>query len=458
MSPEKIALHEAGHAVMQWLVGWEDDCKFIQMRRVEGGVIESFMKATPPDPVRYKHEADTVKKRLLVLLAGAATTDDMRAQHNEGDFHDIRGVLAVHFGGLNWNPRRGLEIVDPLPNALLQEANRQCREIVRLSDIQKCTAAVSEALLQAEPDSEGYCRLPMQDVVKLCLRFCDPAIGKQGNWFNWIHGNAADPDANKSGTASLFDWKALPDWGETIAGFIPSALQAEVRRHIAASPDGFKYRDDVYAFEKLFREIGDFDELIDRFTDQFPRHFPFLRMYHCCRPLDTASYYRSGMLVLDRSVADRGFADLYLNNPEFPNVNEADIAASVASMADSYRREGWIYFGLDDRFLVDHCSHYLKYGSEYCQGLAVNLSGLTGYDIKADLVRRGTPTVFCVRMPVERVDKESLQALGRDAFYAWAYGLSHGTSETWEVDFAIETDKPLPPENIINHYLPEGIP
>jgi len=79
MDPETIALHEAGHAVMQWFVGWEADLQFIQMQRVDGGVQKSFMKTSTPNRKTYS-DIQVARKKLLVLLAGAATTDDPAAQ------------------------------------------------------------------------------------------------------------------------------------------------------------------------------------------------------------------------------------------------------------------------------------------------------------------------------------------------------------------------------------------
>jgi hypothetical protein len=106
---------------------------------------------------------------------------------------------------------------------------------------------------------------------------------------------------------------------------------------------------------------------------------------------------------------------------------------------------------------VNHCKHYLTHGSEYCQGLAAALDSRLGFDIKSDLTRRGTPTVFCVRMPVDRIMRDTLRELGQNAFYAWAYGIARKSSITWEIDFAIETDRPLPAEFIIEHYSPSGL-
>ena len=87
MDPRTVAIHEAGHAVMQWFVGWEADLQFIQMRRVDGGVEKSFMKIPVPDRTTYADER-VARRKLLVLLAGAATTDDPTAQHNHSDFDE----------------------------------------------------------------------------------------------------------------------------------------------------------------------------------------------------------------------------------------------------------------------------------------------------------------------------------------------------------------------------------
>lgn len=256
---------------------------------------------------------------------------------------------------------------------------------------------------------------------------------------------------------SVFDWKALPTWSDWIAEIIPTAHRADLVAHIAEFADTFTYRDDAYHFEKIYREFGGFEALLDRFADHFPSRYPFARMYHGCRCVDPASYYEKGMLVLDAAVAAQSFARLYLNNPSFPGITDADISAAVESMAGAPQRDGFIYFGLDDRFLAKFCKHYLTHGSEYLQALAVRLEERCGHDIKSDLARRGTPTVFCVRFPADCIAPGILRELGQNAFYAWAFGIARHTTETWEIDFGVETDRSLSPEHIIEHYSPIGL-
>ena len=64
--PKQVTAHEAGHAVMQWFVGWESKLDKIQMSPVDGRATDGIMIAKSP-------ELDTlsaIRSRLLVLLAG----------------------------------------------------------------------------------------------------------------------------------------------------------------------------------------------------------------------------------------------------------------------------------------------------------------------------------------------------------------------------------------------------
>ena len=101
MNAEIVARHEAGHAVMQWLVGWEDALRSIQIRRVEDGV--EWANTDIARPGNYADRRVT-RRRVLMLMAGAAATDDLTA-HNEKDFHYIQMALASCFGDVGERAR-----------------------------------------------------------------------------------------------------------------------------------------------------------------------------------------------------------------------------------------------------------------------------------------------------------------------------------------------------------------
>jgi len=134
------------------------------------------------------------------------------------------------------------------------------------------------------------------------------------------------------------------------------------------------------------------------------------------------------------------------------------VQGAIEDMAKSYKREGYVYFGLDDRFLIDHCGHYLIEGSEYLQGLASFIERETGGELKSELRRYGKPTIFEVRIPLSAIQESELKELAFDLLHTWAYNLAHNSSHSYKLDFGIELDQGLPPDHIIGHYYPGEIP
>lgn len=185
MDPRTVAIHEAGHSVMQWLVGWEADLKFILMRRVEGGVIDGYMRA-PSTGKSASTDKRVGRRKLLVLLAGAATTEDPAAQHNQKDFNDACFVLSALFQRrINWKPGSGVEVMEQEPNVFLQLANETCKSIVRQPSIRNAIEAVAELLLIADCDVGGVCSVGRDQIVKVCQRECGN-IRTQNEWSIWL--------------------------------------------------------------------------------------------------------------------------------------------------------------------------------------------------------------------------------------------------------------------------------
>ena len=141
-----------------------------------------------------------------------------------------------------------------------------------------------------------------------------------------------------------------------------------------------------------------------------------------------------------------------------PNISDEDMNAAIDSMADSYGRFGQVYFGLDDRFLIEHCGHYLIYGSEYLQSLCGHLRARIHYDLGFQLKQVGIPTIFQVKISVSQFENHELNALASDAFPAWAYCIAHNKQEPGLLDFAIMVGHALQPKYILSHYHPEAIP
>jgi hypothetical protein len=255
-----------------------------------------------------------------------------------------------------------------------------------------------------------------------------------------------------------FSWKDFPEWEKFIRGLFPEMIQESLFDAIRNGKEGFEYVDDVSFFAKFHGKFGEYSELVESFLNEFSKEFTFIKMYHCCRPSETKSYYDLGIRVLDTTEMNAKFKDLFLKNPRFPQITNSYIQAAIEHMAGSYKRHGSVYFGLDDRFLVNHCGHYLIFGSEYLQSLAAFIDREIHSDLKSEFKKCGKPTVFEVRMPVSYFSDDELRELASEVFHTWAHNIDHNRTYPYELDFGKEIDHGVPSDYIIGHYHPKKIP
>ena len=239
---------------------------------------------------------------------------------------------------------------------------------------------------------------------------------------------------------------------------MPHGVPERVMAAIRQKQEAFRYYDDPDPLKGIYSAFSDYDSLGERFVRAFGDSFSHVSMFHCCRPRHTEPYYSEGIRVLSADEANKQFMDLCRESNGLVNIPEQDISAAIDSMSDSYGRFGQVYFGLDDRFLIEHCGHYLIYGSEYLQSLCSHLRDRIRYDLSSQLKRIGIPTVFRARISVSQFKSQELSTLAGDALPAWAYRIAHNKREPGLLDFAIMLGHTLPPTDIVTHYHPEEIP
>jgi hypothetical protein len=255
-----------------------------------------------------------------------------------------------------------------------------------------------------------------------------------------------------------FIWRETKTWVGFIRELMPPGVYKQVASIICKKQELFRYYDDSDPLKSIYAGFSNFDSLGERFVATFGDYFEPVRMFHGCRPRQTETYYRQGIRVLNTKEANEQFIGLCRENGKHSNISEEDIRAAIESMSDSYGRLGQVYVGLDDRFLIKHCGHYLIYGSEYLQSLCSHLRGRTNHDLTPRLKHVGIPTMFQASIPVSQFTSQELGALADAAFPAWAYCIAHRKREPGLIDFAITLDHDLPPSSIVTHYHPEEIP
>lgn len=255
----------------------------------------------------------------------------------------------------------------------------------------------------------------------------------------------------------MFSWVDFPEWEKFIQELFAKNDYESLSEAIRKAKENFEYANDPYFYE-FYKKFGDYSELVDNFIEQFFNKYSFIKMYHCCRPSDIQSYYEIGIKTLDVAEMNARFRELFLDNPIFAQITEAHIKAAEESMASSYKRHDYVYFGMDARFLINYCGHYLIYGSEYLGGLATFLQQQVDHDFKAELRKFGVPTIFKVKMPVTAFSGSELRELASEALRNWACNIAHNRTYSYKLDFGKEVDYGLTPDHIIGHYHPDKIP
>lgn len=255
-----------------------------------------------------------------------------------------------------------------------------------------------------------------------------------------------------------FRWKAPSEWEPLVTAVIPTAILPEFIILVREHKEAFHYEDDTPTFRTVYSKIGCYDDLIARLPSHLRNAFDHVRMFHCCRPINTKSYYEHGIKILNPQESDEHFRSLFLENPEFPEITAAHIEDAINAMKDSTDREGRVCFGLDDRFLIEYCGHYLIYGSEYLQCLVAHTRREFECLDKGALTRFGIPTVMAIDVPITCFSDSELSGLGEEALYTWAYRLVHGEGEIRMIDFTLSIDHGLPPMHVKEHYHPECVP
>jgi hypothetical protein len=203
MEIELAATHEAGHTVMQWLVGWE--VGELQMT-VDGANATKLSACCRRLPLTTLSD---LRRRLLVLFAGnAVTMQRWPGKWNDGgDWKDALLALAEYFQrGMKWvacdsrtlfmqrfqpalapPPEKNRTVEDPEANLILQDAIARCDEMVAHPLFRAATEQVASAFIGAAPGEDGVTRLEGPAAVAIC-EAVGAAFRADNPWSAWMAG------------------------------------------------------------------------------------------------------------------------------------------------------------------------------------------------------------------------------------------------------------------------------
>lgn len=187
MDIELAATHEAGHAVMQWLVGLETGALQMTVRDANASHVSACCPCPPLETM------SALRRRLLVLFAGNSATRQRWPNSNNdwGDWQDVLRALQAHFqrpDGIRWFIADGRVLRDTEANAVMQEAMVKCAEIVADPQIQQATMRIATAFAAVPPGENGVVRLNGVEAVSICEAVIGEGRRMVNPWLGWMAG------------------------------------------------------------------------------------------------------------------------------------------------------------------------------------------------------------------------------------------------------------------------------
>lgn len=187
MQIDLAAVHEAGHAVMQWVVGWE--LKGLHMTVRDGNATEAAAEC-PKVPLQSR---SAIRKRLVVLFSGNDATRERwpTSENNQQDWYDALGAIHAHCqrkGAADWVPSNGYALADTEANDRLLESMIKTKEIVKHPAIRKAIDRLADVFAKTSPDAEGRVFLSGTDAVSICEEELGKDFLSVNPWSDWLAG------------------------------------------------------------------------------------------------------------------------------------------------------------------------------------------------------------------------------------------------------------------------------
>lgn len=254
-------------------------------------------------------------------------------------------------------------------------------------------------------------------------------------------------------------WQNYVSWENDIRQLMVDILDDAVVSRFLAAPPKYVVSDDTSWLDDIVQEVsGAKVDVKATLAERLFENFQALRAFHGCCPRDISSYYRDGILPLDYERAER-FARSHFLSDAFPEISEDELLKAMEECKSQYRG-GHVYFEANEKFLKDHCGHYLLYGSEYLVAVAATLTRQDRRrDYRHSLKGLGTPTVFVCDVPLELISSDIRLELAGSMLEVLFEHFLNKTYRHPQIgnSFGFSTRKALEPEFIMDHYHPQVV-
>ncbi len=246
----------------------------------------------------------------------------------------------------------------------------------------------------------------------------------------------------------ILNLKDESSWEGIVRNILNKILEPSYVRIVAENADEIKYQDNEEEACNLFAHKISRKKLTKGVMREVSRNFTDVIAYHACRVDQVATYYENGIIPLSPIDTQSTFRNQFKSY-----ASQEEIEKAIAEVSTK-TRAGVTHVVLDDRVFYKFSGHYLIYGSEYFQCLAVRLPG-DEQTLRDMLKENGRATVFVCKLPFSLISnlERLVQFMLADHFFR----IAHTSDEVGIFDYTITITGHIKREFIIDDYRPTKI-
>ena len=255
---------------------------------------------------------------------------------------------------------------------------------------------------------------------------------------------------------NVLNWQKYSSWRDEFWRILDDLIDEEIKVSFLNHPPEFIACDDLTWLDEIIWKVKAIDiNSKEMLSDRLLQRYKAIRAVHGTRTADIRSFYTDGLLPLVPEMVHERASLIFLQG-NFPELTEKDLENAIVQVGSDLR-EGRVYFEANEAMLLEHCCHYMAYGSEYLLALAAHLG--RSRDYRQTLKKFGEPTVFVCDIPLSMMSSYTLDELSGVALSMIFENLLEG--DRYEPDllrgFGFCIRQPLAPMHIVGHYHPEII-
>ena len=251
--------------------------------------------------------------------------------------------------------------------------------------------------------------------------------------------------------STVWHWQDCSSWREAIREVVSDVLDARVKDAIVGrdlDPSDFCCDDLSWLDEIVLSVHGATIDCVDLLAGRVEERFTAIRAAHGTRTR-ASSFYDHGIRppnwssLLEEAIRSFGRAGF----------GEMEILRAVEA-TEIGGPDGCVYVEANEAHLVEHCAHYMIYGSEDLLAVASHL-GPRGRAALRD-PERGAPMVFVCDVPMDLIGYADIRSMAGEALTLVCSELL-GDSELRIGQSGLCIRGAIPPENIVGHYSPKTL-